>query len=96
MRFSIWTKLLPRSSENRTAPELVPGFRVHLAADVARRSGQNAEYAGRHPCAFGKAKAVRRLIEGVRPCLLSFMAFSADLLPCQENREWNMLGLFTT
>jgi hypothetical protein len=23
------------------------------------------------------------------------MAFSADLLPCQESREWNMPGLFT-
>lgn len=34
-------------------------------------------------------------IEGVRPCLLTFMAFSADLLPCQESRWWNMLGLFT-
>ena len=39
---------------------------------------------------------VRNYEEGVRPCLLTFMAFFADLLPCQESLEWNMLGLFTT
>jgi hypothetical protein len=33
---------------------------------------------------------------GVRPCLLTLLAFSAALLPCQENRGSNMPGLFTT
>ena len=39
---------------------------------------------------------IKGVIKGVRPCLLTFMAFSADLLLCQESQEWNMLGLFTT
>ena len=30
----------------------------------------------------------------VRPCLLTYDEFLAELLPCRENHEWNMLGLF--
>ena len=45
---------------------------------------------------LSKSKVIKGVIKGVRPCLLTFMAFSADLLLCQESQEWNMLGLFTT
>ena len=47
---------------------------------------------------LSKSKVIKgvMVIKGVRPCLLTFMAFSADLLLCQESQEWNMLGLFTT
>ena len=39
---------------------------------------------------------IGRVDIGVRPCLLTLLAFSAALLPCQENRGSNMPGLFTT
>lgn len=72
------------------------------SARIAAEVGLNPSYAmrlfrveGVRPSKSRRGQALP-IVEGVRPCLLTFMAFSADLLPCQESREWNMLGLFTT
>ena len=43
------------------------------------------------PLGKGSGLAYRKR---VRPCLLTYDEFLAELLPCRENHEWNMLGLF--